>query len=121
MADSRDRTVSSQKLEKGGASDSATWPLVTSSNSGWKLDIAEWFEDEDQIGTAMQIGILKARQEHKRAGHPVVEWRDGRVVTIPPEQIESEAELLRLQELHRRSMDLRRVFSILERRGLDSK
>jgi hypothetical protein len=38
----------------------------------------------DGIGDAVQEAI----RDHKRAGNPIAEWRDGRVVLVPPEQIE---------------------------------
>ena len=33
--------------------------------------------------------VRKARQDHKRAGNPVAEWRDGKVVWIAPEHFAS--------------------------------
>ena len=38
----------------------------------------------DVIGDAVQEAI----RNHKRAGNPIAESRDGRVVLVPPEQIE---------------------------------
>ena len=38
----------------------------------------------DAIGSAVQEAV----RDHKRAGNPIAEWRDGRVVLVPPEQIE---------------------------------
>jgi predicted ABC-type ATPase len=32
--------------------------------------------------------VQEAIRDHKRAGNPIAEWRDGRVVLVPPEQIE---------------------------------
>ena len=37
---------------------------------------------------ALVKAVAKAIAEHKRAGHPIVVWRDGRVVKIPADQIE---------------------------------
>jgi hypothetical protein len=31
--------------------------------------------------------VQDALRAHKRAGRPIVVWRDGRVVEIPPEEI----------------------------------
>lgn len=38
----------------------------------------------EEAGRAVEAAI----REHKRAGNPIAEWRDGRVVPVPPEQIE---------------------------------
>ena len=38
----------------------------------------------DAIGDA----VTEAIRDHRRAGNPIAEWRDGRVVLVPPEQIE---------------------------------
>jgi hypothetical protein len=37
---------------------------------------------------ALLKAVAKAIAAHKRAGHPIVIWRDGKVVKIPAEQIE---------------------------------
>ncbi|MEK7470092.1 MAG: hypothetical protein AAB074_22210 [Planctomycetota bacterium] len=109
--------MKSQEPHQKQLPESGRGPLLTTPDSSWKPDIAEVFADGDAIDRAMQIGISKARQAHKRAGHPVAEWRDGRVVWVPADEIESDAELLRLQEIGRRTRELRRVFSILEERA----
>ncbi|MBW1802401.1 MAG: hypothetical protein JRJ85_16935 [Deltaproteobacteria bacterium] len=44
---------------------------------------------------ALVKAVGKAIADHKRAGHPIVIWRDGKVVKIPADQIgirESESE-----------------------------
>ena len=33
--------------------------------------------------------IHEAIRDHKRAGNPIAQWKDGRVVIIPPEEIEA--------------------------------
>jgi hypothetical protein len=38
----------------------------------------------DAVGRAVRDAVL----DHKRAGNPIAEWRDGKVVIVPPEQIE---------------------------------
>jgi len=38
----------------------------------------------EAIGDAVQEAI----RDHKRAGNPIAEWRDGQVVLVPPDQIE---------------------------------
>jgi len=37
---------------------------------------------------ALMKAVAKAIAYHKRAGHPIVIWRDGKVVKIPAPQIE---------------------------------
>jgi hypothetical protein len=43
---------------------------------------------QDRIVEAAGRAIQEAIRDHKRAGNPIAEWRDGRVVLVPPEQIE---------------------------------
>lgn len=38
---------------------------------------------------AAQDAVRAALREHKQAGNPVATWRDGKVVLLPPEQIEA--------------------------------
>lgn len=54
--------------------------------------IARAFEEGTPIDEAIVEAVRKARQEHKRAGNPVAEWRDGKVVWIAPEDIEEDVE-----------------------------
>jgi len=37
---------------------------------------------------AFKKAVANAIAEHKRAGHSIAIWRDGKVVHIPPDQIE---------------------------------
>jgi hypothetical protein len=37
---------------------------------------------------ALKKAVAEAIAEHKRAGHPIAVWRDGKVVHIPAAQIE---------------------------------
>jgi hypothetical protein len=43
--------------------------------------------DTDVIEAAIRESVRDALIRHKRAGHPVVSWEDGRVVWIPADQI----------------------------------
>jgi hypothetical protein len=36
---------------------------------------------------AMNEAAIEAIAEHKRLGHPIWIWRDGKVVKVPPEEI----------------------------------
>jgi hypothetical protein len=42
----------------------------------------------EEITKALQEAGRDAWRRHKALGHPIVIWRDGRVVTVPPEEIE---------------------------------
>lgn len=42
----------------------------------------------DEIEQALRRAVRHALLMHKRAGNPVAGWRDGKVVIIPPEEIE---------------------------------
>jgi hypothetical protein len=42
----------------------------------------------DRIVEEAGRAIEEAVRDHKRAGNPIAEWRDGRVVIVPPEEIE---------------------------------
>jgi hypothetical protein len=55
--------------------------------------IVRCFEEGTPIDEAIIEAVRKARQEHKRAGNPVAEWRDGKVVWIAPEDIEEDVEM----------------------------
>ena len=41
-----------------------------------------------RITEAMQRAVKDAWRRHKALGHPIIVWRDGRVVEVPPEEIE---------------------------------
>lgn len=43
---------------------------------------------QDRIVEAIGDAVQEAIRDHKRAGNPIAEWRDGRVVLVPPDQIE---------------------------------
>ena len=51
-------------------------------------DIAEIFSDDPAIEKALKEAVRQALLQHKQAGNPVAAWRNGKVVWIPPEEIE---------------------------------
>lgn len=55
-----------------------------------ELEAAVQAEEEllDRVVDEAGRAIEEAIRDHKRAGNPIAEWRDGRVVLVPPEQIE---------------------------------
>jgi ABC-type proline/glycine betaine transport system ATPase subunit len=44
-------------------------------------------ELQRKIEEGVKASIARALEEHKRMGRSIVVWRDGKVVTIPPEEI----------------------------------
>jgi len=51
------------------------------------VDIDEVFEDGKLIDAAVERAGRDARLKHKQLGVPLVVWRDGQVLLIPPEEI----------------------------------
>jgi hypothetical protein len=52
------------------------------------VDIEALFEEGTEIDAALRSAVREAVLRHKRLGQPIVEWRDGRVVLTPPDEIE---------------------------------
>lgn len=48
--------------------------------------------DIPRILEALNLARQDALRLHKRMGYPIAVWRDGRVVWIPPEEIEVDLE-----------------------------
>jgi len=46
--------------------------------------------DMEALDAAVQRAVRKALLVHKKLGNPVATWKDGKVVWIPPEEIEVE-------------------------------
>lgn len=40
-----------------------------------------------EIDNAIAEAVARAIEEHRRLGHPIAVWRDGKVVIVPPEDI----------------------------------
>ncbi len=40
-----------------------------------------------KVEKALKAAALKAAEEHRRTGNPLVVWRDGKVVKIPANQL----------------------------------
>ena len=57
-----------------------------------RKDIEALFADGTEIDRALKEAVRLALLEHKRAGNPIAEWRDGKVVWVPPEEIEVDEE-----------------------------
>ncbi len=50
-------------------------------------DISALIADKPALLRAMRAGVRKALLQHKLLGQPIVVWRNGKVVEIPPEKI----------------------------------
>ena len=48
---------------------------------------SERIHDTERILRALRQAVRDTLRDHKRNGHPVVVWRDGRVVWIQPDDI----------------------------------
>jgi hypothetical protein len=51
------------------------------------VDVNQICSDGTQIDLAVERAARDARLKHKQMGVPLVVWRDGKVVEIPPEEI----------------------------------
>lgn len=49
--------------------------------------ISKILNDPKKVTQIIQTGIKAALMKHKQAGNPICEWRDNKIVWIPPEQI----------------------------------
>jgi hypothetical protein len=62
-----------------------------------KPDIGQLFRSRTEIQRALRSAARDAAIEHKKLGLPLVIWRDGKTVLIPPDEIvidpEPESEL----------------------------
>ncbi len=52
-----------------------------------KKTIDELFREGTEIDNALRKAVQQALLKHKKAGNPVAEWRDGKVVLVSPEDI----------------------------------
>jgi len=50
-------------------------------------NIARLFREGKPIDDAMNAAVRQAVRKHKQAGQPLVAFRDGKTVLIPPDQI----------------------------------
>ena len=52
------------------------------------MTIPERLQDDQWVTAAIQRGARSALIKHKALGVPIATWRDGKVVLVPPEEIE---------------------------------
>ena len=65
----------------------AEQPAAASERSVTESDIAAAF-DSERILRAVNKAVTAALRRHKALGQSVVIWRDGKIVTLTPEEIE---------------------------------
>jgi hypothetical protein len=53
-----------------------------------KVDIDKVFATPGLIDAAMARGVREALRRHKALGESIAVWRDGKVVIVPPEEID---------------------------------
>lgn len=53
-----------------------------------KISVSDRMRDSKGMEDAMAEAIQETVREHKLLGFPIVVWRDGKVVWVPPEEIE---------------------------------
>ncbi len=51
-------------------------------------DPFDFYSDQAALQKAMGRAVYDTLRIHKLLGHPIVIWRDGKVVWVPPEEIE---------------------------------
>ena len=57
-----------------------------------KRSISERMRDREGIDRAIRAGVQNMLRIHKLLGYPIVVGRDGKVIVIPPEEIELDPE-----------------------------
>jgi hypothetical protein len=63
-----------------------------------RFDRVDFFEQAEAIERVLQAAVQEALAVHKKLGHSIVVWKDGKVVTVPPEEIEVLPEYLDPEE-----------------------
>jgi hypothetical protein len=48
------------------------------------------YPTDEEIEAALKQAVQQALWEHKQLGHHIIIWRDGKVVRLPPEEIQVE-------------------------------
>ena len=52
-----------------------------------EIDIGKLFEDGLAIDSALEAAYVSALLEARRLGRPIVVWKDGHVLEVPPDEI----------------------------------
>jgi hypothetical protein len=61
---------------------------VTKPMTEQEREVAEIMADAKRVEAAVQEAVREALIFHKSIGNSIAEWRDGRIVLIPAEEIE---------------------------------
>ena len=61
-------------------------------------DISKIFAEGTLIDRALRLAVREALRRHKEAGLPIVVWRRGKVVLVPPEKIPVDTRATRRRE-----------------------
>jgi predicted ABC-type ATPase len=72
--------ASGAKEGRTAVADAAKWAAIQ--------DMREEAKAKSLYGEALRIAVAEAIEEHRRMRRPIAIWRDGKVVKIPPEEIE---------------------------------
>ena len=51
-------------------------------------NVAARFADDEAVEATLNRAVREAVLRHKKLGQSIAEWRDGRVVIVPPEEID---------------------------------
>ena len=60
----------------------------TEPNDSLSKDPVQLFREGKRVEAAVRESLRQVRILHKKMGVPLVGWRDGQMVSIPPEEIE---------------------------------
>ncbi len=65
-----------------------------------QMTIPEKLQDDEWVTAAIRRGVREALIKHKALGVAIATWKDGKVVLVPPEEIEipEEPEIVRSQD-----------------------
>jgi hypothetical protein len=58
-----------------------------SNNSKLRLPL-DVCRDAEEIERVFRLAVREELMMHKRIGNPIATWKDGKVVIVPPEEIE---------------------------------
>ncbi|MBK7878106.1 MAG: hypothetical protein IPJ77_20805 [Planctomycetes bacterium] len=61
--------------------------MLNAERSEPRPDVDALLRDEAVVTAALAKGVRKALLEHKKLGHSIAVWQDGKVVVLPPEAI----------------------------------
>ena len=55
-------------------------------------DVSAIMKQGTRVDAALTAGVREALERHRRAGLPVVEWRDGKIFWLTPDEIKQRIE-----------------------------